>query len=1206
MARDTAFKRRHERTSERERTSRRSAALDEVTEVVRAHRGDARELGARLEHLMDTRGFQETERGAAWRAVEEAAGHETAQQAFTGASRRGGRPGVMDADGVRAAATQRLLESLTTGLGLGRDAVTVDTTEHAGAVTGGRGARGLSVGNTVYLDPGRYDPATRDGKALLAHEVVHVAQRAVVTPGVGPGPETEARVLSQRFAGQGAVSAPVSALAPTALAADVGTDEEHEGTAAQGQEEDKKPEPVDPPEGLALAPDASEEQVQDANQAQGLDPQAHLPAADPPAPPGGPQTQGVGPDQQLTQPKNGKATPEPVKGQGEPAQEGGETEGQETQEEQNTTPAPKDLPGAAPPPPPPPMGAPAIPPVQFGIAPADQARGHVIEDRPGGMVVFVPNDPADLDRKPATGDGTATPVVRSLGADETQGIKDQRRQQAAASVAAFTSAGEAKAASLDQFRTSSVGQLAQAATESSGRIATALSQNTQALRTAFDGARRQVVRNAGIATARVRASAQTAKDTVAAETTTRKAAIEAAARTAAEEIARMDTALRGQVSQAFQTSGRNITGIGTEKGAAAVAQGRQAATRYTNPRAPDGGFFEGDEYNRNKQRARAGAANDVAAAYRDEFIRKATETAAAVVAAEADVTKGLTDRIKAATDQITASKNGAIRQVESSATAANTAIDRALESAVTSIATQSQTQQATLRTSERTQTKTLSDNATAAAQQVAEQSSALTRTVEEQLTQAAGQIRTQVQGVSGMGAGADFPDVDGLNQALSATLGELDGAVTSIQTSVGQSVSGQVSAMGEHATGLEASFQELLKQGSEQAAGISTSFASSTRELATLTSTGMTEAATGHTTRGTEILRTATTSIDGAKTSLQTDFTNIQTNLATSLTKTETDFRAGLDASLRDMAGTISSKAEEAAKKVQPAWKTVLKIIINIIAAIVVAIVVAALVASGVGLLAGLLIAGLVGAAVAVAKQAACDLVDGEMSSWQTYVGEAIGGAIGGVVAFATAGVGSGWGASVATAVTGRIANVAVQSAVKVAVKITFDATLAGVTEVVSEVIKRAIDPEKDITWGAIGSAFLGGFVGGGVSSGMGSMRVNAQGLRPTQVVDRAVIKATQPATEAVMRALQPLAGQPMTQAIMGQGVRAVGRSVVDNAASETGKQLTGTAVNAQGSDQQRANQQGGAKDARASLDRNVPLPRITADASTPAPALQP
>ena len=71
---------------------------------------------------------------------------------------------VFDADPDRAGRTELLLHSLADRLGLRVDSIRVHVDEEAVRETRPRGARGLMLAGTVWLDPDRYDPRTADGR----------------------------------------------------------------------------------------------------------------------------------------------------------------------------------------------------------------------------------------------------------------------------------------------------------------------------------------------------------------------------------------------------------------------------------------------------------------------------------------------------------------------------------------------------------------------------------------------------------------------------------------------------------------------------------------------------------------------------------------------------------------------------------------------------------------------------------------------------------------------------------------------------------------------------------------------------------------------------------------------------------------------------------------------------------------------------------
>lgn len=135
---------------------------------------------------------------------------------------------VHDADAVRAARTASLLDALAGALGapLARATVVVDDT--AAAALRPHGARGLVRGGRILLDPARYDPGNADGRRLLAHEAVHLAQQRGPAPApAGPArglaaAEGEAERLARALAAGGAAAGPRVRLDAAEAPLDVG------------------------------------------------------------------------------------------------------------------------------------------------------------------------------------------------------------------------------------------------------------------------------------------------------------------------------------------------------------------------------------------------------------------------------------------------------------------------------------------------------------------------------------------------------------------------------------------------------------------------------------------------------------------------------------------------------------------------------------------------------------------------------------------------------------------------------------------------------------------------------------------------------------------------------------------------------------------------------------------------------------------------
>ncbi len=110
------------------------------------------------------------------------------------------------------------VERLVARLGLSDLAVRFD--RRGGQIARAHGSRGVAIGSTVALDPSQFDPHTREGVELLAHEAVHVAQGRRPGPSSPARAEAEASFLAREYAQTGVLSAPRQAIATSFVARD--------------------------------------------------------------------------------------------------------------------------------------------------------------------------------------------------------------------------------------------------------------------------------------------------------------------------------------------------------------------------------------------------------------------------------------------------------------------------------------------------------------------------------------------------------------------------------------------------------------------------------------------------------------------------------------------------------------------------------------------------------------------------------------------------------------------------------------------------------------------------------------------------------------------------------------------------------------------------------------------------------------------------
>lgn len=75
--------------------------------------------------------------------------------------------------------------SLEPAVGTPLSDVRVHTDDHAAALARAVSARAFTVGSDIYFGSGEYNPGTRDGAQLIAHEATHVVQQRGA-PRTGP------------------------------------------------------------------------------------------------------------------------------------------------------------------------------------------------------------------------------------------------------------------------------------------------------------------------------------------------------------------------------------------------------------------------------------------------------------------------------------------------------------------------------------------------------------------------------------------------------------------------------------------------------------------------------------------------------------------------------------------------------------------------------------------------------------------------------------------------------------------------------------------------------------------------------------------------------------------------------------------------------------------------------------------------------------
>ena len=164
----------------------------------------------------------------------------------------GGGPAQLDREIARAIDAQRgrgreldtdARSGLETAMGEDFSDVRIHDDAEAHDLSTSVSAEAFTTGSDVFFQSGKYDPASSEGKKLLAHELTHVVQQRGATPTTemtvsdpGDASEVEASAVAERVS-----SAQPSAAQPSATVAREAEEEEVQTSRVDRQEYEEEP-----------------------------------------------------------------------------------------------------------------------------------------------------------------------------------------------------------------------------------------------------------------------------------------------------------------------------------------------------------------------------------------------------------------------------------------------------------------------------------------------------------------------------------------------------------------------------------------------------------------------------------------------------------------------------------------------------------------------------------------------------------------------------------------------------------------------------------------------------------------------------------------------------------------------------------------------------------------------------------------------------
>ena len=624
-----------------------------------------------------------------------------------------------------------------------------------------------------------------------------------------------------------------------------------------------------------------------------------------------------------------------------------------------------------------------------------------------GLVIYQTDNP----EKSLTA-ANAGAFVHQIPEDKAANAREQQRIQAEAAIAQFTASGSQRTAQISALGTTIGSRIQAAAGQATASVDAAIAQNQSAIINGIDQARAQVQSQAQGAKSQITGQHDTTVAAIQASTTAARDRLQTEYQASLAQLSQLESTMAGRIAEPFNKAANDFRAAGVTVGNEAIQIGETFKGRFAGESPPEPSnaitefleSFDRDTYVQNWRQAKTKAAGGVALSYRDGLINNANEKANELSTSQSEVLKGMQNLVSTTRTELEVKYNAALQELSQSEQSALETATQALNSQLQSIDQNLNTNLASLDQMQATQLSQLDSLGQQQKLGINAQAGQVTAALQEGVNQAT----TSLQGAFGQFAnqaqGIQAPNIEVINSVIAEAQGQLDSLMATTQTELETGINKSEQGIVQQAQQTVGSINTAGQQAASSGAAVAQEFtASMTQEVQNATQAfaqlqnGHTNAVNGSTQKTAGEFKNLT-----GKVQQQLDgvVQNLNTKLGESVTQLENGLRGSLKGSDQNpsIEQTIEKKAQEAADQVQPAWKSVVKVLIDIVITVAVTVAIAALAASGVGLVAAIGLAALIGATGALVKQGANDLIDGKLSSWQTYATQAGFGAVGGVL----------------------------------------------------------------------------------------------------------------------------------------------------------------------------------------------------------------
>ena len=630
---------------------------------------------------------------------------------------------------------------------------------------------------------------------------------------------------------------------------------------------------------------------------------------------------------------------------------------------------------------------------------------EVMGDVGNGMILYQTDDPQTS--LAAAEQGI---VVQQIPENKIAQSMEAEQRQAELAMSNFMASGGERMAQVSAMGGIIAPKISTSLNQQKAEIDTAIAQNQGIINNAIAQAKNQVQTQAAAAREQIATQYNSSVQGIQTSTNAARQKLIQEYQKSTQQLNDLGLKSRQDVDQSFKTGNTKFREAGTivAGNVDGIVANKQAAFSQQSPPEPGNVVtkflesFDRDTYVQNWRKAKTDAANEAGIKFKTGLINNANQKADELGNSKGQVNDGISQLITNKSSELEVKYNSALNDLNQSEQQALTIASQTRDGQIQGL---DQNLNGTMASLDQMQASQLSQVQNLGQQQklgIDTQGQQSIASLQQSVAQGTTNLELAYQEFAQQAQGIKTPNLQTINQVIIEAETQLNQIENSTQIALETGINNSTQGLQQQTAQSINSINNIGQQASSQGAEIAQEFATSTTEMVGSATNIFSQLTEGHTSmvqaRVDQTVSEFSQLVDNLKQQIQGVITNLDGKLDESATQLQAGLRGSLQGSDQNpsLVESIDKAAEDAAAKVQPAWKSVLKVVIDIVITVAVTVAIAALAASGVGLGAAIGLAFLIGAAGGVLKQAANDMIDGKMSSWQDYAMQAgIGGVTG-------------------------------------------------------------------------------------------------------------------------------------------------------------------------------------------------------------------